>query len=162
MSTAFMDTAPVNTAPVNTPPASWTHELRRRGITVLPGSTSVPVELYGLLPDGRAVHFLCRGASVTLRLYAADSVALAVGIRETVRAELPVTGEVWLRATDVIGTATGRAVLLGEPVAEAVLDGRARFGWTSYEAGLLRGAAALPLFTELLDDVLDADLRAAV
>ena len=142
-------------------PTAWADELRRRGITVLPGASAVPVELYGLLPDGRALHFRCRGTSATLRLHAAGDVALAVGVREAVRPELPVTGEVWLPVTDFVGAPTGRAVLLGAAVAQAVLDGSDRFGWSGHEAGMLRGPAALPLFTELLDAVLDAHLAVA-
>ena len=47
-----------------------------------------------LFADGRALLFLCRGTSVTLRLHDGSEVAVAVGIREAVRTELPVTGEV--------------------------------------------------------------------
>ena len=141
-------------------------ELQRHGITLLPGSSTVPVELYALLADGRALHFLCRGTSVTLRLHDGADVAVAVGIREAVRTELPVTGEVWFAPGDVLASAGGRTVLTGSPVAEAVLDGRERFGWTGHEAGLLRPAAALPLLLELLDDLVGdttgADLLAAV
>jgi hypothetical protein len=143
---------------------AWADELGRRGVRVLPPTTAVPVELYGLLPDGRALHFLCRGTSVSLRLYAAADVALAVGVREAVVTELPVTGEVWLPLAEMVGApglaAPGRAVFTGAPVASAGLDGRARFGWTGHEAGLLRGASALPLFVELLDSLLADDLLA--
>jgi hypothetical protein len=141
---------------------TWTTDLKHHGITLLPGSSTVPVEVYGLLPDGTALHFRCRGTSVTLRLYDAADVSVAVGVREPVRTELPVTGEVWLAPADVLASAGGRTVLTGAPLAEAVLDGRERFGWTAHEAGLLRPAAAVPLLLELLDDLLGAGLLAAV
>ena len=133
-------------------PPDWTFALAHRGLTPLAPTTAVPVELYALLPDGRALHFRCRGTSVTLRLYAATDVALAVGVRETVLTELPVAGEVWvpLSAAPHSPDRPARAVFTAAPVASVAIDGRDRFGWTSHEAGLLRGTDALPLLDELL------------
>ncbi len=130
---------------------AWTAALRERDLTPLPASTSVPVELYALLADGRALHFRARGTSVTLRLYAASDVVLAVAVDEPVLTHLPVTGEVWHPLGSAVGHVAARAVVVAEPLAVATIDGRERFGWTSHEAGLLRGVEALPLLDELLD-----------
>jgi hypothetical protein len=148
------------------PPGSdWALALDLRGLTPLPPTTAVPVELYALLPDGRVLHFRCRGTSVTLRLYAAGDVALAIGVRETVVTELPVVGEVWVPLRDAVGV-PGRAVFTAAPLAAAFIDGRERFGWTGHEAGLLRGTDALPLLDELLAALVPgyapADLALAV
>jgi hypothetical protein len=129
--------------------SDWALALELRGLTPLSPTTAVPVELYALLPDGRAVHFRCRGTSVTLRLYAAADVAVAIGVRETVVTELPVVGEVWVPLRDALGV-PGRAVFTSAPLAAAAIDGRERFGWTGHEAGLLRGTEALPFLDELL------------
>lgn len=130
--------------------SDWALALDLRGLTPLAPTTSVPVELYALLPDGRALHFRCRGTSVTLAVYAAADVALAVAVREPVLTELPVTGEVWVPLAEAPATAGARAVFTAAPVASAAIDGRERFGWTSHEAGLLRGTDALPVLDELL------------
>jgi hypothetical protein len=130
----------------------WIDELARHGITVLPPSTAVPVELYAALPDGRGLHFQCRGTRVTLRLFAPESVRLAVPVHESTPTELPLLTEVWLPFQPVPQTQHHpvRVVLSGAPVASASVDGGARFGWTGHEAGLLRAAQARPLFDELL------------
>lgn len=151
--------------------SDWTFALDARGLTPLAPTTSVPVELYALLPDGRALHFRCRGTSVTLRLYAAADVALAVGVREPVLPQLPVAGERWVALADALHTVhtpdrPARAVFTSAPIASAAIDGRERFGWTSHEAGLLRGTESLPLLDELLavlvPDPRPADLALAV
>jgi len=130
----------------------WTAELARRGITVLPPTTAVPVELHAALPDGRGLHFRCRGTRATLGIYAADSVRLAVPVREATPTELPLTTEVRVpfAGARVVEQRLVRMVISGAPAASALLDGAERFGWSGYEAGLLRVSQAKPLFEELL------------
>jgi hypothetical protein len=142
----------------------WIDELARRGIKVLPPTTAVPVELYAALPDGRGLHFRCRGTQVILRIFAPDSVRLAVPVRESTPTELPLLTEVWLplAGAQVVERGEVRVVLAGDPVASAAVDGAQRFGWSGYEAGLLRVAEARPLFEELLAALLpEAALVAA-
>jgi hypothetical protein len=142
----------------------WIDELARRGISVLPPTTAVPVELYAALPDGRGLHFRCRGTQVTLRIFAPESVRLAVPVRESTPTELPLLTEVWLplAGAQVVERGGVRVVLAGDPVASAAVDGVQRFGWSGYEAGLLRVAEAQPLFEELLAALLpEAALVAA-
>jgi hypothetical protein len=134
----------------------WVTELAGRGITVLPPTTAVPVELYAALPDGRALHFRCRGTQATMRVFAAESVRVAVPVREATPTELPLLTEVWLPLAGAADVLRGgehhlvRMVLAGQPSTTAVVDGRERFGWSQYEAGLLRVRDAQPLFEELL------------
>jgi hypothetical protein len=130
----------------------WIDELARRGISVLPPTTAVPVELYAALPDGRGLHFRCRGTQVTLRIFAPQSVRLAVPVRESTPTELPLLTEVWLplAGAQVVERGRVRVVLAGDPVASATVDGAQRFGWSGYEAGLLRVPEVQPLFEELL------------
>jgi hypothetical protein len=132
--------------------SDWTAELAVRGIAVLPPTTAVPVELYASLPDGRGLRFRCRGTRVTLQLFDAMAVQLAVPVREATPTELPLMTEVRLplAGARVMERQLVRVVLTDAPVDSAVLDGAERFGWSGYEAGLLRVPQAKPLFEELL------------
>jgi hypothetical protein len=56
--------------------ASWTRALSARGLQVVPPSHPVPVVLWALLPHGGALHFQCRGTSVTLAVYAESALVL--------------------------------------------------------------------------------------
>ena len=117
---------------------TWTADLAARGLTALPPSTAVPVELYAVLPDGDLLHFRARGTTVTLRRYAADdvSVVLPTAYAGTTPEALAVAD---VRALpDAVGA--GRVLLPAHarPVAEVAIDGTARFGWTGFEAGLCR------------------------
>jgi hypothetical protein len=132
--------------------AAWTTELARRGITVLPPSAAVPVELHAALPDGRAVHFRCRGTRVSLRVFAAEDVRLAVPARAGAPTELPLTTERWL-PLGAAGAAPTRVVFTGQATATAAIEGGQRWGWRGYEAGLLRVREAALLFDELLGSV---------
>jgi hypothetical protein len=133
----------------------WTADLTARGITVLPPTTAVPVELYAVLPDGRGLHFRCRGTQAVLSVFAAESVRIAVPVHEATPTELPLLTEVWLPLTGLTGAQVSehqpvRVILSGRPSAATAVDGRERFGWSGYEAGLLRVRDAQPLFEELL------------
>jgi len=132
--------------------AAWTAQLAARGIIVLPPSAAVPVELHATLPDGRALHFRCRGTRVTLRLFASDDVRLAVPAGAETPTELPLTTERWL-PLGAAGEAPARVVFTGQARASAVIDGTQRWGWRGYEAGLLRVREAAALFDELLGSV---------
>jgi hypothetical protein len=136
--------------------STWTTELAQRGITVLPPTTIVPVDMYASLPDGCGLHFRCRGTRVTLSVFAAADVQLAVPVREATPTELPLTTEIRLplAGARLIESDLVRVVFSGPPVASATIDGRRRFGWAGHEAGLLRLGDALPLFDELLGAVL--------
>jgi len=137
--------------------ATWVADLTRRGITVLPPSHAVPIELHGVLPDGRGLHFRCRGTTVTLRLYAAAETRVALPMAVGAPTEFPVVPEVLLPVAEGLdqARATGAAYRVvfpraATPRAAATIDGQARFGWSAYEAGLLSVGGAAPLFDELL------------
>jgi hypothetical protein len=136
---------------------TWVADLARRCITVLPPSHAVPVELHGVLPDGRGLHFRCRGTTVTLRIYAAAETRVALPVAVGAPTEFPVVPDVLLPVAEGLdqARATGTAYRIVFPSAAApetvaTIDGPARFGWSAYEAGLLTVSAAAPLFDELL------------
>ena len=115
--------------------------LSTRGQRLLPGSHAVPVELLVALPDATVARFTARGTSIRLALFAAAAVSEIVLPTECgcgFHHESAGPVRTWLHRDAV-------------PVAERVIDGRAAFGWTSHEAGLLRLADAVPYYVELLD-----------
>ena len=141
--------------------STWITSLAARGLTALPPSTAVPVELYALLPGGDLLHFRSRGTSVTLRRFAAAdvSVVLPTAYAGTTPEALSVSDVRSLR--DAPGA--GRVVLpaAARPTAEVAIDGAARFGWTGFEAGLLPVAVAALLFDELLAALVPAEVARA-
>ena len=115
--------------------------LLARGQRLLPGSHAVPVELLVALPGAAVARFTARGTTIRLALFAADALSEIVLPTECgcgQHHESAGPRRTWLR---------GDAV----PVLERVIDGRAAFGWTGHEAGLLRPAEAVPYYFELLD-----------
>lgn len=121
--------------------AAFSSLLVARGQRLLPGSYAVPVDVLVALPDGAVARFTARGTTIRLALFdagAVSSIELATecGCGQHHESAGPV--RTWLR---------GGAV----PVRERVIDGRAAFGWTGHEAGLLRLADAVPYYFELLD-----------
>jgi len=142
--------------------SSWTANLAGRGITVLPPSAAVPVELHAALSDGRGLHFRCRGTQVRMRVFAAEDVRLAVPARALAPTELPLTTERWVPLAEVeaagaLDVARARVVFTGTPQAVAAIDGAQRYGWRGYEAGLLRIGQAAALFDELLGALVPPD-----
>lgn len=119
--------------------AAWAQALAARGLTVLPSSYVVPVELWLRAADGGVLHVRARGARVTLRVYDASALG-AVLVRAECDCEEHRTAGAVLRTT-VLPAAV--------PVAEFTHDGDGL--WTSYEAGLLTVAQAAPVVDALLD-----------
>lgn len=117
----------------------WTVALAARGLTVLPSSYVVPVELWLRAADGAVLHVRARGAHVTLRVYDATALGAMVVRAECDCAEHRTAGAV-LRTT-VLPSA--------EPLVELVDDGEGR--WTAYDAGRLTVAEAAPVVDRLLD-----------
>jgi hypothetical protein len=136
---------------------TWVADLTRRGITILPPTHAVPIELHAVLPDGRGLHFRCRGTTVTMRVFPAEAMRVALPVTIDAPTEFPIVPEVLLPVAEGLdeARASGCAYRLvaprgSAPESVAIVDGRARFGWSAYEAGLLTVAAAAPLFDELL------------
>jgi hypothetical protein len=136
---------------------SWVFALAMRGISVLPPSHAVPIELHALLPDGRGMHFRCRGTTVTLRVFSAEATRVAVPLEIDAPTEFPLVPDVLCSVAEGLdhARATGVAYRLvfpraAKPEDVASIDGRARFGWSAHEAGLLSVRAAAPLLDELL------------
>lgn len=121
--------------------AAFTGDLAARGLTVLLAHR-VPVQLW--LADGdRVLHLLARGTRVTLRRYdRSDLVGLM--LRSECDCAEHRTAGARMRVTLAPGA---------EPLAERVLDGAERYGWTGVEAGL----APLPLLSAAFEE-----LRAAL
>ncbi len=114
--------------------------LATRGQRLLPGSHAVPVELLVALPDDRVARFTARGTTIRLALFAADALSEIVLPTECgcgQHHESAGPARTWLHRDAV-------------PVVERIVDGRVAFGWTGYEAGLLRLADAVPYYFELL------------
>jgi hypothetical protein len=123
--------------------ASWARALSARGLQVVPPSHQVPVMLWALLPDGGALHFQCRGTTVTLSTYAESALVL-------VEPE-PVCG----CGCGMIAKAPRAPPRLAlrdsaRPDQTAIFDGAAERGWRTVEAGRLRVAEAAEIFEDLL------------
>jgi hypothetical protein len=136
--------------------STWVRSLAQQGISVLPPSHAVPVELHALLSDGRGLHFRCRGTTVTLRVFPAEATRVAVPIEVDAPTEFPLVPDVLFSVAEGLdhAKASGGAYRLvfprpAEPEAIASIDGRARFAWSAHEAGLLSVGAAAALFDEL-------------
>nr|MDT0666388.1 hypothetical protein [Micromonospora sp. DSM 115978] len=65
--------------------SDWVEQLRASGHLVCPASSGIPVELWGVRPDGVGFHFRCRGVQVRLALYRPGRA----------RWQVPVWDEVW-------------------------------------------------------------------
>ncbi|GAB3432519.1 hypothetical protein [Flindersiella endophytica] len=123
--------------------AAWARALSARGLQVVPPSHQVPVVLWALLPDGGALHFQCRGTTVTLSIYAESALMLLepeslCGCGCGMIAKAPATPP-RLALRDAVG-----------PDQTAVFDGAAERGWRTVEAGRLRVDEAAELFEQLL------------
>jgi len=132
--------------------AAWTASLTSRGLTVLPSSHAVPIELWLRTPRNEVLHLRARGTSVTLRRYTAAALAGLI-LRSECDCEEHRTAGATTRTTLMPGAI---------PLAEAVYDGAAELGWVGYRAGLLDVESAASLFDRLLPDVVpDAITRVA-
>lgn len=129
--------------------SSWTAALAERGLSVLPPSHPVPVELWARDADG-VVHFRARGTTVTLRRYQ-DSDLTGLILRSECDCAEHRTAGAGTRTVLAPGAA---------PVAEVQIDGAAEFGWRAIEAGRLDVPAAAVLF-DLLHERLGAAGRSA-
>lgn len=131
--------------------SAWTAALAERGLTVLPTSHAVPVQLWARDRAG-ALHFTAQGTTVRLRRYDASALTGLI-LRAECDCEEHRTAGAGRRTVLVPGAA---------PLAEQVIDGRDAFGWTGIEAGLLDVASAAVLFDRLLDRLLDEERTSAV
>jgi hypothetical protein len=123
--------------------STWTRVLADRGLSVVPPSHAVPVDVWALLPGTGALHFRCRGTTASLALYADADLLLT---------EPEVAATCDCGAGHRTARSETRVALRSpaRPIAEASYDGRADRGWTSHEAGLLTVAEAASLFDQLL------------
>jgi hypothetical protein len=121
---------------------AWSASLTARGFTVLPSSHAVPIELWLRTPHNEVLHLRARGTSVTLRRYAAASLAGLI-LRSECDCEEHRTAGATTRTTLMPGAV---------PLAEVVFDGRSELRWTGYEAGLLDIDTAAALFDRLLPE----------
>lgn len=123
--------------------SAWTRALADRGFTVVPPSHIAPVDIWALTPQGTALHFRCRGTSVTLAEYAdADlHVVMPTAICGcgcgAAAAPPPSAGQFSVRPG-------------ARPIRSTGYDGRRERGWTYQEAGLLTIGQAAVLFEALL------------
>ena len=122
--------------------AAWTRALTVRGLSVLPSSHAVPVQLW-VRDDPGVLHFAARGTRVWLRRYDASDLTGLILRSECDCEEHRSAG------------AAQRTVLRpgAVPVAERVIEGLTQFGWTGIEAGLLDVPTAAALFDRLLSDL---------
>lgn len=137
------------TSPLTSPAASpapspltfqtWTAALSARGWTVLRPSHPVPVQLW-LRAGDEVRHFFARGTRFVLRSYSSSDLTSMILRAECDCAEHRTAG------------AGHRTVLVpgAVPLDEVVLDGRATFGWSTYEAGLADVPTAAGVLESLL------------
>jgi hypothetical protein len=131
----------------------WTARLRAQGWRICPSSTGVPVDLRGLLPDGRGFHLSCRGVRVHLAVYRPGRACWHVPVVADISRPEEAISEWEHRPLDGVGDPPPGTQLVFDgpaPDSHAVWDGARERGWTSYEAGLLRPAEAAAHFTSLL------------
>ncbi len=119
--------------------------LAPRGLTVLPHSHLVPVDLWLRSGSGLLLHLSGRGTTLRLRAYS-DSDLTAV----LLRAECDCQSHREAGAAHRVALRPGAV-----PSASLVYDGAARHGWTGVEAALLRPVALRPILDELVPLVLD-------
>lgn len=126
--------------------AAWTRSLAARGLTVVPPSHRVPIDVWALLATGGALHLWCRGTAVVLEQYADADLYVSTP---------PAVCGCGCGAQATPPQTAGRfAVRPGaRPVRAVRWDGREERGWRAYEAGLLDVPAAAALLDELLDRI---------
>ncbi|EYT93861.1 hypothetical protein ThrDRAFT_00613 [Frankia casuarinae] len=130
--------------------------LRSEGYLVCSGSSPVPVEVRGVRPDGVGLLFRCRGTAIRLALYRPGRAVWQIAVRD--KAWCPEESlQLWTHhplGTPDVPTDARLAFPRGtEPDQELVIDGARVWGWCGHEAGLLRPAAAAPLFDRLMATV---------
>jgi hypothetical protein len=123
--------------------STWNRVLADRGLSVVPPSHAVPVDVWALLPGAGALHFRCRGTIATLAVYADADLVLT---------EPEVSASCDCGAEHRTARSETRVALRrgARPSAQATYDGRAERGWKGHEAGLLGVAEAALLFERLL------------
>jgi hypothetical protein len=122
----------------------WTADLASRGLTVLPQSHLVPVDMWLLGPAGELLHLTGRGTTLRLRRYVeSDLTGLLLRAECDCKShrEAGATARVALRPDAV-------------PLASVAFDGAALRGWTGVHAAALRPAELAPLLDVLLDVLL--------
>ena len=121
---------------------TWSSALADRGLTVLPASHAVPVELW-IRDRDQVLHLSARGTTVALRSYAGSDLTGLILRSECDCEEHRVAG-------------AGRRTVLtpgAVPSAEVRIDGREEFGWSTIEAGLLDVPTAAMLLDRLLTEL---------
>ncbi len=136
---------------------SWLSSLAGRGLQVCPSSVTVPVDLRGLLPDGRGFHLLCRGVSVRLDLYEPERAAWEVPVAPVSTRPEDAYADYAISPLTRPGRLEGRPegarlVFAGsdDPDESRVFDGQARLGWRGHDAGLLGPESAAAILLRLL------------
>lgn len=126
--------------------SAWASALAARGFAVLPASHVVPIELWLRERTGEVLLLRARGTSVVLRRYAASDLTGLILRAECDCEEHRVAG------------AGQRTVLIpgARALAEVAVDGRAEFGWSGIEAGLLDVPASAELFDRLYGQLPEA------
>lgn len=122
----------------------WTADLASRGLTVLPQSHLVPVDVWLLGPNGELLHLTGRGTTLRLRRYVeSDLTGLLLRAECDCKShrEAGATARVALRPDAV-------------PLASVAYDGAALRGWTGVHAAALRPVELAPLLDVLLDVLL--------
>ncbi len=122
--------------------SAWTAALAERGLTVLPSSHAVPVQLWARDRFG-VLRFTAQGTRVRLRRYAAADLTGLI-LRAECDCEEHRTAGAEVRTVLVPGAT---------PLAEEVIEGHHEFGWTGIEAGLLDIPTAAVLFDRLLAEM---------
>ena len=121
----------------------WTADLASRGLTVLPQSHLVPVDVWLRGPDAELLHLTGRGTTLRLQRFAeSDLTGLLLRAECDCKShrEAGATARVALRPDAV-------------PLASVSYDGAARHGWTGVHAARLRPAELAPLLDVLLADL---------
>lgn len=137
--------------------ADWLSALAGRGLQICPSSFTVPVELWGLLPDARGFHLLCRGVTVRLDLYDRQRSRWEIPIAPPTARPEDAYADYAIRQLEYAGRLDERpegARLVFDdpdhPDERRVFDGRARLGWRDHEAGLLAPEGAEKILLQLL------------
>ncbi len=121
----------------------WTTDLASRGLTVLPQSHLVPVDVWLHAGGGELLHLTGRGTTLRLSRHAdTDLTGLLL------RAECDCRSHREAGATPRVALRPGAV-----PLASVTYDGAALHGWTGVHAARLSPAELAPLLDELLDSL---------
>jgi hypothetical protein len=123
--------------------SSWSTHLAARGLTVLPQSHLVPIDVWLRDAAGSLLHLTGRGTTVRLRTYAESDLTVVL-----LRAECDCRSHREAGAAHRVTLRPGAV-----PTTEAAYDGAARHGWTGVEAALVAPDALAAILTTLLSEI---------